>query len=104
MEAMSFLRHATDRDLVYQKMKETFHYRQKMLHDPVQSADILQMFLCFLDKKGLVLQDFLLMFGAETASRFLEKWNISFKDKIIQEARVLKETPLLKKTSEICPE
>ena len=37
------------------------------------------------------------MFGAETASRFLEKWNTSFKDNVIQEARALKETPLLKK-------
>ena len=38
-----------------------------------------------------------MMFGAETASRFLEKWNTSFKDNVIQEARALKETPLLKK-------
>ncbi|XP_062845378.1 uncharacterized protein LOC134303857 [Trichomycterus rosablanca] len=43
-------------------------------------------------KKGYILQDFLLMFGAETASRFLEKWNTSFKDKVIQEARTLRET------------
>ncbi|KAL6489407.1 hypothetical protein MHYP_G00031480 [Metynnis hypsauchen] len=97
MEAVSLLRHTTDRDLVYQKMKETFHYRQKMLHDPEQSADILQMFPRFLDTKGLILQDFLLMFGMETASKFLEKWNMSFKDKIIREAKVLKETALLKK-------
>ncbi|KAL6478131.1 hypothetical protein MHYP_G00139660 [Metynnis hypsauchen] len=97
MEAVSLLRHTTDRDLIYQKMKETFHYRQKMLHDPEQSADILQMFPRFLDTKGLILQDFLLMFGMETASKFLEKWNMSFKDKIIREAKVLKETALLKK-------
>lgn len=36
------------------------------------------------------------MFGAEVASRFLEKWNTAFKDKVIQEARSLKETTLLK--------
>ncbi len=36
------------------------------------------------------------MFGAEVASRFLEKWNTSFKEKVIQEARNLKETALLK--------
>lgn len=36
------------------------------------------------------------MFGAEVASRFLEKWNTSFKAKVIQEARNLKETALLK--------
>ena len=54
MEAMSLLHHTTDRDLVFQKMKETFQYRQQMLHDPQQSADILQMFPRFLDTKGLV--------------------------------------------------
>lgn len=36
------------------------------------------------------------MFGAEVTSRFLEKWNTSFKEKVIQEARNLKETALLK--------
>ncbi|XP_034740124.1 uncharacterized protein LOC117952118 [Etheostoma cragini] len=97
MEAMSLLHHITDRDLVFQKMKDTFHYRQKMLHDPKQSADILQMFPRFLDTKGQISQDFSMMFGAETASRFLEKWNTSFKDKVIQEARTLRGTSLLKK-------
>ena len=36
------------------------------------------------------------MFGAETASRFLERWNGGFKDKVLREARDLRETPLLK--------
>ncbi|XP_036066766.1 uncharacterized protein LOC112141726 [Oryzias melastigma] len=43
------------------------------------------------------LQDFLLMFGEEAASRFLEKWNTSFKEKVIQEARSLKGSTLLRK-------
>lgn len=38
-----------------------------------------------------------MMFGVETASRFLEKWNTSFKDKVAREARDLKETCLLKR-------
>lgn len=38
-----------------------------------------------------------MMFGVETASRFLEKWNPSFKDKVAREARDLKETCLLKR-------
>ncbi|KAM8744547.1 uncharacterized protein AB9X84_016093 [Acanthopagrus schlegelii] len=97
MEAMSLLHRTTDHDLVFQKMRETFPYRQQMLHDPQQSADILQMFPRFLDTKGLILQDFLLMFGAETASRFLGKWKTGFKDKVIQEAKTLRETALLKK-------
>nr|XP_024654248.1 uncharacterized protein LOC106676715 [Maylandia zebra] len=48
-------------------------------------------------KKGYILQDFAMMFGVETASRFLEKWNTSFKDKVAREARDLKETCLLKR-------
>lgn len=38
-----------------------------------------------------------MMFGPETASRFLEKWNTSFKDKVAKEAKDLKETSLLKR-------
>ncbi|CAI5644299.1 unnamed protein product [Oreochromis niloticus] len=97
MEAMSLLHHTTDQDIVFQKMRETFYYRQQILHDPQESANILQMFPRFLDTKGLILQDFAMMFGVETASRFLEKWNTSFKDKVAREARDLKETCLLKR-------
>ncbi|XP_039509572.1 uncharacterized protein LOC120464265, partial [Pimephales promelas] len=96
MEAISLLHHTTDRDLVFQKMRETFHYRQQIIHDSQHSADVLQMFPRFLDVKGLILKDFSQMFGPEVASRFLEKWNTSFKEKVIQEARDLKETALLK--------
>uniref|UniRef100_G3Q7A4 Uncharacterized protein n=1 Tax=Gasterosteus aculeatus TaxID=69293 RepID=G3Q7A4_GASAC len=46
--------------------------------------------------KGYVNQDFLLLFGAETASKMLEKWDISFKLKVIKEAKQL--TP----TTELC--
>ncbi|XP_056305637.1 uncharacterized protein LOC130217549 [Danio aesculapii] len=79
MEAMSLLHHTTDHDTVFKKMKETFHYRQQILHDPQRSANVLQMFPRFLDVKGL------------------EKWNTSLKEKVIQEARNLKETALLKR-------
>lgn len=34
-------------------------------------------------------QDFLLLFGAETASKLLEKWDTSFKPKVIKEAKHL---------------
>ncbi|RVE65923.1 hypothetical protein OJAV_G00121130 [Oryzias javanicus] len=61
------------------------------------SADVLKIFTRFLDVKGLILQDFLLMFGAETASRFPERWTTSFKEKVIQEARSLKGSTLLRK-------
>ena len=54
MEAISLLNHTTDRDLVFKKMRETFLYRQQILHDPQHSSDVLQMFPRFLDTKGLV--------------------------------------------------
>lgn len=34
-------------------------------------------------------QDFLLLFGAETATKLLEKWDTSFKPKVIKEAKQL---------------
>ncbi|KAI5625010.1 hypothetical protein C0J50_15429, partial [Silurus asotus] len=45
----------------------------------------------FLDTKGLILQDFDVQFGTETASRPLEQWD-SLKPKIIAEARTLTST------------
>lgn len=38
-----------------------------------------------------------MMFGEEAASRFLQKWSTTFKDKVILEAKNLKETSLLKR-------
>ncbi|KAF7641450.1 hypothetical protein LDENG_00280760, partial [Lucifuga dentata] len=35
--------------------------------------------------KGYLNQDFLLLFGAETASRMLERWDTAFKPKVIKE-------------------
>lgn len=52
------------------------------------------MLLCVCDQQ--VNQDFLLLFGAETASKMLEKWDTSFKLKFIKEAKQL--TP----TTELC--
>lgn len=34
-------------------------------------------------------QDFLLLFGAETSSKLLERWDTSFKPKVIKEAKHL---------------
>ncbi|TDH16396.1 hypothetical protein EPR50_G00020440 [Perca flavescens] len=77
-------------------MKMTFQHRQDLVHDPQRSTDVFKTFPRFLDVKGLVNQDFLLLFGAETASKMLEKWDTSFKPKIIKEAKQL--TP----TTELC--
>lgn len=53
-EAMSLLNHTTDNSLIFQKMRETFQHRQKLVNDPGRSVDILSTFPRFLDTKGLV--------------------------------------------------
>ncbi|XP_026054701.1 uncharacterized protein LOC113040623 [Carassius auratus] len=76
-------------------MKSTFQFRQKMIHDPEKSSSVLSLFPRFLDTKGLVLQDFELLFGVETASKLLEKWDSTLKQKVIQEAKNLTQSLLL---------
>ncbi|KAK7915377.1 hypothetical protein WMY93_011138 [Mugilogobius chulae] len=77
----------------FQKMKSTLEYRQDLVRDSEQTTDVFKIFPRFLDVKGLVNQDFALLFGEETASRMLERWDTVFKPKIIMEARHLTETP-----------
>ncbi|KAJ3593510.1 hypothetical protein NHX12_005844, partial [Muraenolepis orangiensis] len=88
-EAISFLVHSSDEAVVFQKMKMTFQHRQDLVHDLQRTTDIFKTFLRFLDVKGLVNQDFLLLFGAETSSKMLEKWDTAFKPKVIEEAKHL---------------
>lgn len=94
-EAISLLKHSTDRDIIFWKMKETFQYRQEIVKDPKKSTSIFHIFPRFRDTKGLIHQDFALMFGLETASRFLEKWNTSFKENVIKEAKTLNPSAFL---------
>ncbi|KAI2668483.1 Phosphoribosylaminoimidazole-succinocarboxamide synthase [Labeo rohita] len=94
-EAISFLKHCSDLEQVTAKMKSTFQYRQKMIQVPEKSSSVLSLFPRFLDTKGLVLQDFELLFGVETASKLLEKWDCTLKQKVIQEAKNLTQSPLL---------
>ena len=47
------MKHATDEEVVRQKMKQTFVYRQRMVHTD-QSPDVLSTFSRFADVKGLV--------------------------------------------------
>ncbi|XP_073714521.1 uncharacterized protein [Misgurnus anguillicaudatus] len=91
-EAISFLVHTADEVEVMQKMKETFKHRQELVHNPERSADILKIFPRFLDVKGLINQDFALLFNAETSNKLLERWETAFKHKIINEARSLTST------------
>ncbi|XP_048067224.1 uncharacterized protein LOC125280609 [Megalobrama amblycephala] len=76
------------------KMRETFQHRQKLIHDPEQCSTVLTVFPRFRDTKGLVAQDFDLLFGAETSSKLLEKWDF-LKAKVIEQAKDISKTPLL---------
>ncbi|XP_041739687.1 uncharacterized protein LOC121571949 isoform X2 [Coregonus clupeaformis] len=96
-EAMSLLNHTTDNSLIFQKMRETFQHRQKLVNDPGRSVDILSSFPRFLDTKGLVDQDFTLLFDDDTSSRLLQKWDLFFKPNVIKEAKRLTSTPELRR-------
>ncbi|XP_039620886.1 uncharacterized protein LOC120536568 isoform X2 [Polypterus senegalus] len=88
-EAISLLLHTADETEVRQKMKQTFKHRQELVHNPERSTDILKIFPRFLEVKGLVNQDFILLFNAETSAKLLEQWEMAFKPKVIEEAKSL---------------
>lgn len=93
-EVISLMNHTSDREIILQ-MKEIFEYRQHLIHNPDESHNILSVFPRLLDIKGLIHQDFSLLFGPETAAKLLEKWHTSFKGKVIREAESLTTTPVL---------
>ncbi|XP_072556798.1 uncharacterized protein [Paramormyrops kingsleyae] len=72
---------------VRQKMKQTFKHRQELVHNPERSTNVFKTFPRFLDVKGLVNQDFVLLFNAETSAKLLEQWETAFKQKVIKEAK-----------------
>ncbi|KAJ8346522.1 hypothetical protein SKAU_G00279230 [Synaphobranchus kaupii] len=96
---MSLLNHTTDNQpqLIFQKMRGTFQHRQNLVNDPGRSVDIFSTFPRFLDTKGLVDQDFTLLFGDETSSNLLQKWDVYFKPNVIKEAKRLTQTPELRR-------
>ncbi|XP_034164057.2 uncharacterized protein LOC117598304 isoform X1 [Pangasianodon hypophthalmus] len=91
-EAISFLVHVADEAEVMQKMKQTFKHRQELVHNPERSADVLNIFPRFLDVRGLINQDFSLLFNSETSNKLLERGETAFKQKIINEAQSLTST------------
>ncbi|XP_026012704.1 uncharacterized protein LOC113015024 isoform X3 [Astatotilapia calliptera] len=91
-EAISLLKHTSDTSLIFQKMRETFQHRQKVINDPDKSLDILSIFPRFLDTRGLVNQDFTLLFDDEISTRLLQKWDPIFRYQIIKEAKQLTST------------
>ncbi|XP_054906054.1 uncharacterized protein LOC129372662 [Poeciliopsis prolifica] len=90
-EAIALIKHSADEDKI-KKMKLTFDFRRNMVLDPQRSSNILSVFPRFKDVKGLVEQDFVLMFGEDVSGKFLEKWTTTFKRKIIQQCRELPTT------------
>nr|XP_055035025.1 uncharacterized protein LOC129422902 [Misgurnus anguillicaudatus]XP_055035026.1 uncharacterized protein LOC129422902 [Misgurnus anguillicaudatus] len=91
-EAIAFMKHSADEDSVKMKMKLTFDYRHGMVLDPVQSNNILTVFPRFKDIKGLIEQDFVLMFGGAVSGKLLERWPTMFKKKVIQHCKNLPTT------------
>ncbi|XP_055009182.1 uncharacterized protein LOC129408877 [Boleophthalmus pectinirostris] len=71
-EAMSLMKHSSDENTL--------------------SSNILSHFPRFKDVKGLIEQDFVLMFGEDVSGKFLEKWPTMFKEKIIKQCRKLPST------------
>ncbi|MEQ2293747.1 hypothetical protein AMECASPLE_036650 [Ameca splendens] len=80
-EALSVIGHSTDNSVVKEKMRATFEYRQKLVHDPNASSSLLDVFPRFLDTPGLIDQDFSMMLGDDVSERFLTKWPSYFKEK-----------------------
>ncbi|KAK7918721.1 hypothetical protein WMY93_010005 [Mugilogobius chulae] len=86
-EAISVITHSTDKALIKVKMRETFEYRQKLVHDQKESSSIFEIFPRFLDTPGLIEQDFSLMFGESVSGKFISKWPTYFKPKVIEECK-----------------
>ncbi|KAK1897386.1 Glycerol-3-phosphate acyltransferase [Dissostichus eleginoides] len=100
-EAISLLKHSPEIEQICMKMRATFKHRQKLIHDPEQCSTVLTVFPRFLDTKGLVLQDFDLLFGAETSSKLLEKWGTLLKAKVMEQAKTSARLPILTTSSSV---
>ncbi|CAL8262167.1 unnamed protein product [Boreogadus saida] len=70
-------------------MKVTFAYRHAMVNDENKSAEVFSVFPRFLDTPGLIEQDFRVMFGEQTANKFMERWPTTFKAGVIKESHGL---------------
>lgn len=53
-EAISVMKHSSDENIVKEKMKATFQYRQSIVRHPEKSQDVLDLFSRFLDTPRLV--------------------------------------------------
>ncbi|XP_065150383.1 uncharacterized protein [Paramisgurnus dabryanus] len=91
-EAIALMKHIADDAVVKEKMRLTLTYRQKLLHNPKESTNILSIFPRFRDIPGLIDQDFGLLFGDATSAKLLEKWSTNIKPKVIVQSRGLTQT------------
>ncbi|KAF7229743.1 transcript variant X1 [Nothobranchius furzeri] len=92
-KTIALIKYSADEDTIKKKMKLTFDFRRNIVLDPELSrSTVLSVFPRFKDVQGLVEQDFVLMFGEDASSRFLDKWTSMFKPKIIQQCRHLPST------------
>ncbi|KAJ8000805.1 hypothetical protein DPEC_G00184130 [Dallia pectoralis] len=89
VEAITQLQHTADEELVNEKMKRTFQYRQALVHDPERSSTVLDVFPRFLDTPGLINQDFTMLFGDVVSGTFLAKWPTFFKPRVIADCKTL---------------
>ncbi|XP_059379083.1 uncharacterized protein LOC132154211 isoform X1 [Carassius carassius] len=105
-EGISLLSHTTEKSLIFQKMRETFQHRQELIKDPGSSVEILSTFPRFLDTKGLVGQDFTLLFDTETSSRLLQKRDTFFRPNVIKDTKQFTSTAEMSQflLSAECPE
>ncbi|KAI2666648.1 Peptide deformylase [Labeo rohita] len=84
-EAVSLMMHTSEEATVKVKMRETFQYRRKMIHDPSRCTDVLTEFPRYLDIKGLVRTFELLILSwiLLVFLKFLERWPTTFMQKVI---------------------
>ncbi len=54
VEAISLLAHTGVEETIFEKMRQTFRYRQELVHNADMATNILNTFPRFLDTKGLV--------------------------------------------------
>ncbi|KAK7878228.1 hypothetical protein WMY93_034372, partial [Mugilogobius chulae] len=87
LEAISLLKHSTDEDQIFMKMKQTFQYRQKLIHDPEHPTQCSQSFQGFAGLPTAIWRG--------DSSKVIGKMGISLKAKIMKEAKNLSKTPTL---------
>ncbi|XP_055020242.1 uncharacterized protein LOC110172807 [Boleophthalmus pectinirostris] len=86
-QALSLLSQSVDKSVVREKMRATFKYRQNLVHNREDVSSVFDVFPRFLDTPGLIEQDFSLLFGDEISEKFISKWPLHFKPKVISECQ-----------------